>query len=190
MALRADDPRFALTAAEWAEMEDPPGHRFQVIRGELDVTPGPAPEHGTAVGEIYGALRRELPEGFRLTIDSDWHLMAGARVAAAPRPDLLVIPREGPIVPILAVEVLSPSDHHRFRGTDLTRIQAKRLDYADAGLRHYLEVDLHAATIMRYELDLRDLEADELVVVDSVVDDDVLSAMHPFPYTLYPSALT
>lgn len=189
MALRADDPRLALSAAEWVEMEDPPGHRFEVVRGELDVTPGATPEHGEALGLIYVELTRHLPEGLRVVIDSDWRLMVGARVAAAPRPDLMVIPREGPVVPILVVEVLSPSDHHRFRGSDLTRIEAKRMDYADAGLRHYLEVDLHAVTIKRYELLLRDLDDDQLVVVDSVVDDDMLSVQQPIEYSLVPSAI-
>jgi Uma2 family endonuclease len=181
MALRADDPRLALTVEEWAEMEDPPGHRFQVIRGELDVTPGPAPEHGEAVGEIYGELRRSLPPELRITIDSDWHLAVDARVAMAPRPDLMVIPRTGPIVPVLAVEVLSPSDHHRFRGTEWTRIEAKRLDYADAGLEHYLEVDLKTCTVVRYEL--RD---GVLVIVDGVEQGDALVSRVPYAYVITP----
>jgi Uma2 family endonuclease len=184
MALRADDPRLSLTERDWIEMEDPPGHRLQIIRGQLDVTPGAAPEHGTALGLIFRELMHNLPEELRITIDADWHVMTGARVAAAPRPDLMVIPREGPIVPVLAVEVLSPSDHHQFRGPGPTRIEAKRLDYADARLHHYLEVDLHAVTITRYELNVATLRA-----VDSVVDDDVLVAVQPFPYQLTPSAL-
>jgi Uma2 family endonuclease len=109
MALRANDPRLGLTVKEWEELEDPPGYRFEVIQGELDMTPGATPEHGRALGELYVELRRNLPEGLRIVIDVDWLLSTAARVTAAPRPDLMVIPMDGPVVPLLVAEVLSPS---------------------------------------------------------------------------------
>jgi Uma2 family endonuclease len=186
MALRANDPRLGLTVKEWEELEDPPGYRFEVIRGELDMTPGATPEHGRALGELYVGLRRNLPEGLRIVIDVDWLLSTAARVTAAPRPDLMVIPMDGPVVPLLVAEVLSPSDHHRFRGTDSSRIAAKCLDYADAGLEHYLEVDLATVTITRYKLDL----LGELCIADCVERHDALVANEPFPYVLVPSSLT
>jgi Uma2 family endonuclease len=185
MALRADDPRLGLTVKEWEELEDPPGYKFEVIRGELDMTPGATPEHGRALGELYVELRRNLPEGLRIVIDVDWRLTTAARVTSAPRPDLMVIPAEGPVVPLLVVEVLSPSDHHRFRGTESSRIAAKRLDYTNAGLEHYLEVDLVTATITRYKLDL----LNELRIADCVERHDALVANEPFPYVLVPSSL-
>lgn len=186
MALRANDPRLGLTEAEWAELEDPPGHRFEIIRGELDMTPGASPEHGEALGLIFGELRRWLPDDLRIVIDSDWHLTVEARVTTAPRPDLMVIPRQGPVVPVLAVEVLSPSDHHSFRGTRWTRIEAKRLDYADAGLPHYLEVDLQTATITRYR---NDGVAGGWRIADCVDQGNVLVADEPFRYVLVPNQL-
>ena len=187
MALRANDPRLGLTEREWNELEDPPGYRFEIIRGELDVTPGASPEHGSAIGELYVALRRKLPEGLRIVIDVDWHLNFAGRVTSAPRPDLMVVPADGPVVPILAVEVLSPSDHHKFQGTELTRIEAKRLDYAHAGLEHYLELDLASGTVFRYKL-----RADMVggwSVRDAAEGHNALYAKEPFEYLLIPSDL-
>lgn len=184
MALRPGDPR--LTANEWGELEDPPGHRFAIIRGELDVTPGATPEHGQALGELYVALRRSLPAGLRIVIGVDWHLESAAKVTAAPRPDLMVIPIDGPVVPLLVIEVLSPSDHHRFRGLDLSRIEAKRLDYAEAGLQHYVEVDLleSPALVSRYEL-----RNGRLVATDEAIGTETLASELPFPYEIRPADL-
>jgi Uma2 family endonuclease len=184
MAIRSDDARLGLTVREWKELDDPPGYKFAIIGGELDVTPGATPEHGRALGELYVELCRSLPDELQIVIDVDWHLESAARVTMAPRPDLMVIPLEGRVVPVLVVEVLSPSDHHLFRGTRLSRIQAKRLDYAEAGLEHYLEVDMATVTITRYRLRDGVLER-----VDSTEQDELMVADEPFLYCLAPSSV-
>jgi Uma2 family endonuclease len=104
-------------------------------------------------------------------------------------PDLVVV--ESTITkvteaPLLAVEILSRSDTARLTGTPLTRIEGKLEDYADNGLKHFLEVDLLAVpvTVHRYER-----VHGRLVAVDMSEGEEVLVADVPFPYEIQPSAL-
>ena len=126
------------------------GNRYEVIDGELFVTPAPAWPHQTAVVELCLQLGSYLRE----------HRVAGLLVAPAdvkygPRelvqPDLFVVPLVGGRKPadfaeagrlLLAVEVVSPSTARADR-------LVKRRLYGRHGVPEYWVVDLDARIVER-----------------------------------------
>ena len=92
------------------------GQRYEVLDGELFVTPAPNWPHQDAVGSLYAPVR-----GYVKSHDVGWALTSPADIEFSPRrlvqPDLFVVPRGGGTKPknwrdvsalLLAVEVLSP----------------------------------------------------------------------------------
>jgi Uma2 family endonuclease len=149
MAMATMVPRY--TAAEVREF-DHPRLRFEVIRGELFVSPsGPGQRHQEAVGELFyllrGYLERErlgrvfvAPFEVEFTEDS------------ATQPDVLVIlngrmDRLGEALvqgaPSLAIEVISYSS----KRTD--RLQKREL-YLDEGVEDYWIVDCDQRRVERW----------------------------------------
>ena len=189
MALRADDPRLGLDEDWWEDFEPPEGMRAEIIGGELVMTPSPGAPHAFAATRLLVLLREGLPEGLEVVQGLEWRTARQGRVASAPIPDLVVVHNNIERLtdpPVLAVEILSDSDRQR-HSSGLTRIEAKRLDFATAGLFHYLEVDQTSAgvpVVTRFELDER-----RLLVADSASGDEALEADEPFPYRIQPSAL-
>jgi Uma2 family endonuclease len=137
------------TVADRDELPDD-GNRYEVIDGELFVTPAPAWRHQDAVGELYAHiaeyLRRE-PIGHAV--------MAPADVVFSPtrgvQPDLFVVPLVGGRKPrhfddvrrvLLAVEVLSPSTARADRVN-------KRTLYHEEQVREYWIVDLDSRIVER-----------------------------------------
>lgn len=182
----------------WDEFEVPDGWwRAEIIEGELVLSPSPGKRHALAATRIVRAFEAGLPEGYEVLQALEWRL--DRRVLwNAPIPDILVVPVAGDIVdkpPLLAVEILSPSDFDRLAKDPERRqhIEAKRAVYAANGLEHYLEVDLrHAFEAIRYELvdgDRHQGRRPALVEVDRVIHDEVLTASVPFAYEIMPSAL-
>lgn len=172
-----------LPAAWWEHFEDPDGYRAEIIREHLSLAPSAPFEHNRVLTKLLVQLEPQLPEGYVALVDTEWRLLVEGRVASAPRPDLMVVPdRPGPIeAPLLAVEVLSPSDHEHFLD-GLTRIEAKRLDYASNGLEHYLEVSTAAhSTLAVASYRLRD---GSLQVEEYHEGDGELACAGPFPYTV------
>jgi Uma2 family endonuclease len=119
----------------------PDGHRYEVVHGELLVTPGPAPRHQVVVTSLLLALGEYLRNvglsGTLLTGPVDY--FHGTEVFV--QPDLVVVYREELTADYrtlrrlrLAVEVLSPSSR---RGDRLV----KRRAYQDAGVETYWAVD-------------------------------------------------
>lgn len=114
------------------------GHRFELIRGTLIVTPGPAFGHQNAQTRLLFILDRLLPAGVVvLPAPFDWRIADDTLF----QPDLVVIPDDLDIrvnkvtdPPTLAVEILSPSTKHYDRGL-------KMLAYAEFGLEHFWLVD-------------------------------------------------
>jgi len=119
------------------------GKRYEVVRGELFVTPAPAPKHQIVISRLMDALLRfKREQGLRgevLTAPIDVVLAEDTFV----QPDILFIPKErlsiigekailGP--PDLAIEVHSPSTHKLDHVT-------KRKAYAELGVREYWIVD-------------------------------------------------
>jgi Uma2 family endonuclease len=148
-------------------------------------------DHGFAQWELLSALKDHLPEGYGILQNIEWRLAGGGIVAAAPQPDVMVVRRPPPGVrvltsaPLLAVEVLSPSDG-QLLPHGISRIEGKRLDYAANGLEHYLEVESvgDVRTVRRYEL------CDgELAVVDVAEGDGLLVTAVPYDYEIRPSRL-
>ena len=122
------------------------GNRYEILRGDLHVTPPPTPLHQ----RVSRRLQRQLEDYF--------HDLELGEVFNAPlaliltdgdvvEPDLLVVADsrqvskrgiEGP--PLLVVEILSPSTRRRDRG-----VKARR--YAELGVLHYWLVDPEAKRV-------------------------------------------
>ncbi len=144
-----------LTHTEWtADMvralpDD--GQRYEVIDGELFVSPAPSLDHQYALGQLFSYLKEYLQRS-----GVGFAFFAPADVEFSPRryvqPDLFVSlpvegrrPREWTSMPglLLAVEVLSPSTSR------LDRVRKRRL-YMEEGVPEYWIVDLDARVVERW----------------------------------------
>jgi Uma2 family endonuclease len=139
----------AWTVADLAEMPDD-GQRYEVIDGELFVTPSPALRHQDAIIELLFLLRPYVAS------HAVGHVVCSpADVTFSPRrgvqPDLFVAPLVNGRRPktlseirelLLAVEILSPSSARADR-------VVKRSMYRDEGVAEYWLVDLDARTFER-----------------------------------------
>ena len=127
------------------------GNRYEVIDGELFVTPAPRWRHQDAVSELHALIREYLK---RERVGHS--LFAPADVIFSPRrlvqPDLFVVPLVDGHKPdafvdvgrlLLAVEVLSPSTARADR-------VAKRTLFRHEGVPEYWIVDLDARAFERY----------------------------------------
>jgi Uma2 family endonuclease len=141
------------TAAEVRDLQDEsrPWPRYELIAGELLVTPAPRGAHQRAVGPLYAALAAYV-EGERL----GEAVMSPADLELEPgnitQPDVFVVPsNEGPLWRewpdvhslLLAVEVISPSNAQVDRST-------KRHYYQRVGVPEYWVVDLDSRMIERW----------------------------------------
>ena len=169
---------------EWtvSDLVDQPdnGLRYELLDGQMLVTPAPAPMHQLVVGELFVLLRAASPPGYRaLMAPVDWQPDPHTSL----QPDLLVVAVDdigdknvsAPLA--LAVEVLSPST----RRTDRL---LKRSRYEDGGVGAYWIVDPTGPSI------------EALVLVDGVYEreasatgDETVTIGHPFPVTLRPADL-
>ena len=177
--------------ADWEAFSVPEGYRAEIVQGELVVTPGTDVSHGKAQNILVALLARLIPAGYASVSGVEWRLERGGMVAMAPQPDLMVVPRSatGPAVtaaPLLAVEVLSPSDFTHRLASGMNRREGKLVDYAVNGLSDYLEVDLTADTPVAIRYELRD---GVLVEVARAVGTAVLKSNRPFPYRFRPTDL-
>lgn len=136
-----------LTRADLVSLPDD-GHRYELIDGTLIVTPAPRAQHQRAVVRLIvlldGACPPELEvftAPFDVTLAEDTVL----------QPDVLVTRRanltgrDPPAVPLLAVEVLSPS-------TRLVDLTLKRARYEVAGTQSYWVVDVDEPSLTVWEL--------------------------------------
>jgi Uma2 family endonuclease len=130
------------------------GQRYEIIDGELYVTPSPTYRHQDAAAELLGRLRAYLKihrTGSALGAPADVEF--GHRTVV--EPDVLVLPLIADRRPhdfaeagrlLLAVEVLSPGTAARDRGI-------KRELYQRQGVPEYWIVDLDARLIERWRPD-------------------------------------
>lgn len=156
------------------------GNRYELLDGELLVTPSPRVRHQAVSLELGHRLRSALPAGLRL-------LAAPMDVRFGPRrqlqPDLLVVRDEGldavrvESVPLLVVEVLSPGTRSRDTVT-------KRRAYEQEGVASYwlVDPDVPALTV----LELADGAYRE---VARVQDAQSWTAARPYPVTITPGDL-
>ena len=135
-----------------AERDELPhdGNRYEVIDGELFVTPAPSLLHQLAIGRLYRLIADYLdrePVGHAVGSPADIVFAPGRGV----QPDLFVLPLVGGRIPrrfsdvqrlMVAVEVLSPSTAH----TD--RVEKRRL-YREESVAEYWIVDLDSRIIER-----------------------------------------
>lgn len=142
-------PRY--TAEEIRTFPDD-GLRYEVIRGELFVTPAPGTPHQRAVGELYVLLRsyvesHELGEVILSPFEVEF------AEDSAVQPDLLIVPRERAShltiarllgAPSLAIEIISYSS----KRTD--RMQKREL-YLDEGVDEYWIMDPGLRRVERWQ---------------------------------------
>ena len=142
----------------WDTPED--GKRYEVINGQLFVTPPPVPEDhqrpsmrlsihvGSYVYEHHLGELFAAPVG--VVLDDENGLQPDLVYISRERLDL--ISRRGiEGAPDLVVEILSPSTRSRDRGVKLRR-------YAAAGVPHYWIVDPRTRTLEAYRLGERSYE--------------------------------
>lgn len=122
------------------------GKRYEVLDGELYVTPAPSPLHQRPSKRLQRRLEdyfeaRGLGEVFNAPLD----VILGPHDIV--EPDLVIVGSPAQVssrgiegAPLLVVEILSPSTRSRDRGVKLRR-------YAELGAAHYWIVDPDAATI-------------------------------------------
>jgi Uma2 family endonuclease len=137
------------TAADLDDLPDD-GNRYEVIDGELFVTPAPALRHQEAVAQLFLLLSDYLGK------ERVGHAhFSPADIVFSPRravqPDVFVVPLVDARRPeswseikglLVAIEVLSPSTARADR-------VAKRTLFRDEGVPEYWIVDLDARTIER-----------------------------------------
>lgn len=168
-----------LTAADLEAMPDD-GHRYELIDGTLIVTPSPAVPHQRIVGNLYVLLRAGAPDHLEVMFAPLDITVSDITVL---QPDLLVAGRETLAgrtmvgLPVLAVEVLSPS-------TRLIDLNLKKAAFERAGVESYWVVDPERPAITAWQLidgsyaEVATVEGDETLQVDA-----------PFPLAITPSDL-
>ena len=127
------------------------GKRYELIGGELHVSPAPMPRHQAVIGRLYGLLWTYLGSLslahtlFASPADISWD------DETLVQPDLLVVPPEEVTnswttyrTLLLAVEVLSPWSRRR------DRIEKRRL-YRERDVRTYWVVDHEAGIVEAWE---------------------------------------
>ena len=145
----------ALPSTGWTVdmLEDLPddGKRYEIIGGELFVTPAPSYRHQRAVGALYRRLHAYLAGSADAeVIFSPADVRSGTRTSV--QPDLFVTRRPVRAGPhgwpeletlLLAVEVASPSTARADR-------TVKRRLYQERGIAEYWVVDLDARLVERW----------------------------------------
>jgi Uma2 family endonuclease len=154
MAMPAIRRRWTTSNVRALMDESRPWPRYELIDGELVVTPAPGTRHQLVVGEIHRLVAEYVdrePIGVTFMSPADLELVPGTIT----QPDVFVCPAASPAIRIaaegwefvksllLAVEVLSPSSLR----TD--RVEKREL-YLSAGVPDYWVVDADARIIERW----------------------------------------
>ena len=185
------DVAHPFTVSDLEEMPDD-GRRYELIDGELLVSPAPGLVHQEAALTLYMVLRQACPP--------DMHVI-GAPFAVRPdrynevQPDVLVARRSDlteddlPQAPLLAVEVISPTS--RLRDASL-----KKAVYARLGTPSYWLVDPGRAKPWRPDprsvppsLTVFELTNGDYKQVAHVVGGQSWTASRPFPVRVVPADL-
>ncbi|TVT06136.1 Uma2 family endonuclease [Amycolatopsis bartoniae] len=156
------------------------GHRYELVDGVLLMSPSPRPLHQRVVARVLAAVSRNCPadcEALPAPVDV---VLADDTVLI---PDV-VVGRRGDYteralvgVPVLAVEVISPSS--RLIDTEL-----KRARLAAAGCPNYWLVDPYVPDVLCLSL-----AGDAYVTLAKASHDQPIAVDQPFPVTLNPAEL-
>lgn len=170
----------------WDALQDIPEqqfHYYQLVEGQVLMSPSPNRLHQRAVGRIFISLTTSAPREFEVFV-APFDFVPDRDGRTSLQPDVLVARRAEVedkrvvVPPVLAVEVLSPSR----RTFDLTM---KRELYARHGVRHHWVVDPEVPSILALELGPDGAYAE----VAAVSGDTVFAAFEPFPVEVVPTAL-
>ncbi|MGN6687349.1 MAG: Uma2 family endonuclease [Actinomycetales bacterium] len=153
------------------------GHRYELLDGALVVTPSPTGWHQRAVAHLVRQLFDHVPVEMAVLFAPMDVVLSEDTVL---QPDILVVPESSigrviETVPLLAIEVLSPST----RRIDL---MLKRSRYEAAGTAAYLVVDPDEWSIHAWVLD----DDGRYAEAGAVRGDEVLHLSQPFELTLAP----
>ena len=167
--------RAVVTYADYVALPDD-GQRYEILAGELAVTPAPGRRHQEIVGELFSVLHGHVKaRGLGQVFVSPFDVILDDTSVVQPdivyvAVDRLAIVSERGVegAPSLAVEVVSPSTRQRDR-------EAKRELYARHGVPHFWIVDPEARSIEAYAL-----PSSAYVVQAQAFGKDVLRA-EPFP---------
>ncbi len=171
-----------VTYDEYAAMPDD-GRRYELIDGELLVTPSPSWSHQRVVGALFAILRqhvraRQLGE----VVVSPFDVILTPK--NAPQPDIVFVAREREDrvsergvegAPTLVVEVLSPSRP----ALDLVK---KRKLYFDNSIPHYWIADPEKRSLEGLVRGSRDY------TTEARFDGDGTAVLSPFPDLVIPLA--
>jgi Uma2 family endonuclease len=159
------------------------GNRYEVIGGELFVTPAPAPLHQKVLTRLIAALDSFAEAHGLGEVFAPIDVLFGEGDYL--EPDLIFISRDrlgivsdraAEAAPNLVVEILSPATAMRDRGI-------KRERYARFGVREYWIVDIQRSRIERYflldEPDLPAEQASDTLDWQPVADGPVLTLNVP-----------
>lgn len=147
-------PATARWTVEMVRVLPDDGKRYEVIDGELFVTPAPSRQHQRGVRELVVRLNEYLRANPAVEVlASPADISAGER--ALVQPDVFVVPRrDGPMLRgweemcslLLAIEILSPTTARADR-------HAKRRLYQQECVPEYWIVDVDARLIERWRAD-------------------------------------
>jgi len=158
------------------------GHRYELIDGVLIVTPAPGWYHQEAGGALYVQLRNACSAEFRVLAAP---FAVRTSVCNELQPDILVAryvdltPKNLPVAPVLAVEVLSVS-------TALNDLNNKKAAYERMGVASYWVLDPEPpGALTVFELDSQGRYRE----VAHVCGDEKFTAERPFPITIIPARL-
>ncbi len=171
-----------ITVDEWEAMVDPDGGRYEILDGQLVMSPSPDIQHNRFGEDASALLRRAVDRaGLSLDVvtDVEWRSVAANIVRDAPRGDV-VVGRADPErlffieTPLLVVEIWD-------RETRPKRRADRRAYWASKNLRHYWQVLLVDPVVVEvYDL------AQPLTPVTQAVGPQQLTVGIPFPVTLVP----
>jgi Uma2 family endonuclease len=157
------------------------GRRYELVDGTLVVTPAPSPRHQRAVARLHLILAKGCPPDLDVLFAPLDVVLTDDTVL---QPDLLVARRSDftdrdlPVVPLLAVEVLSAST----RRVDLT---LKRSRFQAAGCPSYWVVDPDEPSVTAW-----DLHGGQYVEVAHAAGGQEFVSESPYPVSFCPAQLT
>ena len=167
--------RAVLTYADYVALPDD-GRRYEILAGELAMTPAQGRRHQEIVGELFSVLHGHVKaRGLGQVFVSPFDVILDDTSVVQPDIVYVAVDRLASVsergvegAPSLAVEIVSPSTRQRDR-------EAKRELYARHGVPHFWIVDPEARAIEAYAL-----RSSAYVVQAQAFGPDVLHA-EPFP---------